>query len=147
VKIDLSKINLGSAEEISRAIQKTKTKKPKFLPGETRATVGSDGFRELSHRARAETYRRKLYANSEPRNCTVLHHTQEHPPVKIGNGQYSPHYLDSLYRDTLVKRDLQCNTAHYINRLHERLSVAAYRTWTVGRWTWCEMTCLPRRPQ
>jgi hypothetical protein len=64
----------------------------RFLPGETRATCGIDGFREmdvatyllqLSDRARC----RELYSNTEPRDLVP---PISHPPTAVGYESFDP---------------------------------------------------------
>jgi len=43
---------------------------PKFLPGESRATCGIEGFKPFDTAA----YCRKLYANADPRNLVPAQH-------------------------------------------------------------------------
>jgi len=60
------KLNLDP-ELIRQAIEKAQTKKkakPKFLPGETRATVGLDGFRNLTPRERDRQCNAAHYINN-----------------------------------------------------------------------------------
>ena len=115
-----------------------------YIPGETRATVGVDGFRPMDVAA----YRRKLYANSEPRNLTppqflspsggtTSERRTEHVPVGS-----DPHYPEK-WRQEKTQLAIECATEKYLESFLLNLLTAQYRTWRIGGWTWREFTPNP----
>ena len=115
------------------AATKPAPRKSKFLPGETRATVGLDGFRPLD----VDSYVRKLYANSEPRNLTP---PRTHCPKGIEPHPRNPQDIPCAQRTHLLTRHAQFLASCYIAKLLCNLHCASYRKWTVGGWTWREET-------
>ena len=136
LKLDLTKVKklLEESSPEKSPIPPSRTRK--FLPGETRATCGPDGFRDLQP-ATAELYRRKIYSDPNERNLTPPRYTA---PINIGDDSYSPYQLQNMHQTGLVKTTRQCFAEDYILRLHEHLHCASYRMWSINGWTWRQET-------
>jgi len=111
---------------------KRQPRSPKFLPGERP--------KDTYHRFRPRGERGEQYSSTGVLTYQDLVPPRHSAPVNIGDEQYSPHYVDSCYRNGLVRMKCECNAAKYINTLHEHLHTTEYRTWSVGGWTWHEDT-------
>ena len=127
-------LNLSSIKELISPPQKQR----KFLPGESRANCGVEGFRDL--RPREAPFHRE----SEPvRNLTPPRFEAK---VAITEDDYiSPWQLETWERKSLIRANRQCLAEIYINRMLESLHAAGYQTWRVGGWSYSQATssCWP----
>lgn len=119
-------------------------KRAHYLPGESRLTCGVSGFQPLDVAA----YRRRLYANSEPRNLTPpqflgssggssSERTTEHVPVGS-----DPHY-PAVWREEKAQLKTDCSSEQYRERFLLSLLTAAYHIWRIPGWTYREDRSAP----
>jgi hypothetical protein len=139
--LKLSGLKLTLSLPTAAAIAQPKRKQPKFLPGETRATCGIDGFRQLEVAA----YMRRLYANSECRNLTPPQHINDREPERLGTSSYSVDEFKCRKNRMTEHLISECLCALYVNHLHENLHTAHYRRWELAQWSWNEQfaNCSP----
>ena len=111
--------------------------KAKFLPGESRATVGSDGFRDFIPR---ETYGRFTRRNQNYNNGRLVEQDLARPVlnchINIGGEAFSPWELDCAERTTLKKLCCQLKGAEYRARFLQSILTAEYVIWRLGNWAY-----------
>ena len=143
----LSGLNLLSPKKEkpkARRAKSPRTPRPQFLPGEKRANVGPAGFQEMD----IARYKRRLYANSEPRNLTPpqflspsggssSERKTEHVPVGS-----DPHYPE-VWRKEKANLKSACLSEEYREKFLLSLLTASYRVWTIGPWVWKENSSKP----
>ena len=86
-----------------------KPPKPRFLPGESRATCGVQGFREIN----PATFRRQLYANDEPRNLVPPQYTV---PLGPGDNTFPASTQPCAHLHNRLSLAAEHRAAQYINR-------------------------------
>jgi hypothetical protein len=141
LKERLRKLKLAS--EAKPASSKPRSSAPRvkrFLPGETRATVGAEGFRDL----RPDTYgratvRNVLYGQGGliERDLNPPRHTAH---VNIGGEEISPWSLDCHQKTSIHRLCRQKQGAEYINKFLTSLLHAEYRVWSINGWTYRQVT-------
>lgn len=154
--IDLSKLKLPPRStllkgKVEPSATTTKPRKRRFLPGESRATVGVDGFKPMD----VEAYIRRLYANSEPRNLTppqylnktlkreeqIVSERRHKDPSKNREWTFlgsDPHF-PTLWKKERRRLHHECCTERYCEKFLLRVMNAEYRHWRFGTWLWREI--------
>lgn len=148
----LAGLNLTPKTASSLPIPPPRKKRTRrFLPGESRATCGLSGFRELNVRS----YLRSIYSNAEPRNLTppqFLDNTggitserkhssssQSREWTFLGSDPHFP----ATWKKIKSALDIECASERYREKFFLSLLCASYHTWTIGAWSWREDQSTP----
>ena len=100
---------------------------PKFLPGETRATVGIDGFQD-----------KKPAPWSDLRNLTKPQFIGDREPPR-GISAFDPHSIHTLYNRGLERIHRAECFEHYLAQFLLKCETREYWTWRVNGWHYCEL--------
>lgn len=137
LKDQLEKIRLKLLKQ-TEPPKKPSQPRGRFLPGESRATVGADGFQPLQPR---ESYgRARVTGIHYGVNGQITERDLAKPQlscrVNIGDEQVSPWELDCAQKTGLHKLCCQLKGAEYRAQFLIRIMTAEYVIWRLGPWTY-----------